>query len=185
MAIEIGPLSTGWAKLQEIRRWVRTTSQLPASFPPFSSPLYSKRSPHTLSLFLARSHSHSHSSACPQRYLSYIRESGKFTTAYMKQVCVWMTVDVGVRVWGGLSPSPFLIHILFSSHPSPLLFTTHTHSLLQASEKEYYLATACEEIIAPPSASISLRGFAVSGTFLRGVLDKVGSLIKGWDERMG
>ncbi len=44
----------------------------------------------------------------------------------------------------------------------------------QASEKEYYLASAFEEIYCPSSASISLRGFAVTGTFLRGVLEKVG-----------
>jgi hypothetical protein len=48
------------------------------------------------------------------RYLSYFRDSGKFTVAFMKQ--------------GG--------------------------------EKEYYLASACQEVYAPPSASISLRGFA-------------------------
>ena len=40
-------------------------------------------------------------------------------------------------------------------------------------EKEYYLASACAEIYVPPTGSVSLRGFAVSGTFLRGVLDKV------------
>ncbi|KAG2448920.1 hypothetical protein HYH02_006268 [Chlamydomonas schloesseri] len=44
----------------------------------------------------------------------------------------------------------------------------------QAGEKEYYLATACSERYAPPSAYLSLRGFVTGGTFLRGVLDKVG-----------
>lgn len=44
----------------------------------------------------------------------------------------------------------------------------------RAGEKEYYLASAFDEIYAPPSASLSLRGLAVTGTFLRGVLDKVG-----------
>ncbi|GLC74286.1 hypothetical protein PLESTF_001485100 [Pleodorina starrii] len=44
----------------------------------------------------------------------------------------------------------------------------------QGGEKEYYLATACSEIYAPPSAYLSLRGFVTGGTFLRGVLDKVG-----------
>ena len=70
LAIEIGPLAAGWAKVQEIRR-----------------------------------------------YLDLFRKSGKFTVVYMKQ--------------GG--------------------------------EKEYYLASACEEIYCPPSASLSLRGFAVTG----------------------
>ena len=46
--------------------------------------------------------------------------------------------------------------------------------LERAGEKEYFLATAFGEIYAPPSASLSLRGLAVTGTFLRGVLDKVG-----------
>lgn len=58
--------------------------------------------------------------------------------------------------------------------PRPHLTLALALSPTQAGEKEYYLATACEEITAPPSASISLRGFAVTGTFLRGVLDKVG-----------
>ena len=44
----------------------------------------------------------------------------------------------------------------------------------QAGEKEYYLASAFKEIYIPPSASLSLRGFTVSGGFLRGVLDKIG-----------
>jgi protease IV len=39
---------------------------------------------------------------------------------------------------------------------------------------QYFLASAFEEIYAPPSASVSLRGFSVSGTFLRGALEKVG-----------
>ena len=45
--------------------------------------------------------------------------------------------------------------------PSPLLMSCIV--TCQAGEKEYYLASACEEIYTPPSASLSLRGFAVSG----------------------
>ncbi|KAG2667178.1 hypothetical protein I3760_15G099800 [Carya illinoinensis] len=41
-------------------------------------------------------------------------------------------------------------------------------------EKEYYLASACEEIFAPPSAYFSLLGLTVQASFLRGVLDKIG-----------
>ncbi|CAG9461467.1 unnamed protein product [Pedinophyceae sp. YPF-701] len=41
-------------------------------------------------------------------------------------------------------------------------------------EKEYYLACGCNEIYAPPSASLSLRGVKVAGTFLRGALEKAG-----------
>ncbi|XP_028780581.1 serine protease SPPA, chloroplastic-like [Neltuma alba] len=41
-------------------------------------------------------------------------------------------------------------------------------------EKEYYLACACEEIYAPPSAYFSLFGFTVQASFLRGVLDNIG-----------
>ena len=44
----------------------------------------------------------------------------------------------------------------------------------RAGEKEYYLASAFNEIYCAPSGSISLLGFSVSGTFLRGVFDKVG-----------
>lgn len=41
-------------------------------------------------------------------------------------------------------------------------------------EKEYFMGTAATKLIVPPTAQLSLRGFSVSGTFLRGVLDKVG-----------
>eukprot|EP00775_Hariotina_reticulata_P006975 gene6975-7190_t len=81
IAVEISPLAIGWAKLQELRRYVK--------------------------LF---------------------RDSGKFTIAYMKV----------------------------------------------AGEKEYYLGTAFEELYIAPSANLRLAGFSVAGTFLRGVLDKVG-----------
>ena len=37
-------------------------------------------------------------------------------------------------------------------------------------EKEYYLACACEEIYAPPSAYFSLYGLTVQAQFLRGML---------------
>ena len=46
--------------------------------------------------------------------------------------------------------------------------------LERASEKEMYLASSFSEIYAPPSASVSLRGISVKGTFLRGTLDKIG-----------
>jgi len=41
-------------------------------------------------------------------------------------------------------------------------------------EKEHYLATAFSEFYAAPSASFALRGFAVSGSFVAGVFEKVG-----------
>ncbi|KAH7851963.1 hypothetical protein Vadar_018912 [Vaccinium darrowii] len=41
-------------------------------------------------------------------------------------------------------------------------------------EKEYYLACACEELYAPPSAYFSLYGLVVQAAFLGGVLEKVG-----------
>ncbi|EXB76391.1 Protease 4 [Morus notabilis] len=50
-------------------------------------------------------------------------------------------------------------------------------------EKEYYLACACDEIYCPPSGYISLFGFTVQASFLRGVLDKVG--IEPQVERIG
>lgn len=37
-------------------------------------------------------------------------------------------------------------------------------------EKEYYLASACEEIYAPPSAYFSLLGLTVQASFFRGTL---------------
>ena len=36
------------------------------------------------------------------------------------------------------------------------------------SEKEYYLASACQEIYAPPSAYFSLFGLSVQASFVRG-----------------
>ncbi|KAF8059999.1 hypothetical protein HT031_004937 [Scenedesmus sp. PABB004] len=41
-------------------------------------------------------------------------------------------------------------------------------------EKEYYLGTAFEELYLAPTGSLRLAGFSTAGTFLRGVLDKVG-----------
>ncbi|GAB4845333.1 hypothetical protein Ancab_038741 [Ancistrocladus abbreviatus] len=41
-------------------------------------------------------------------------------------------------------------------------------------EKEYYLASACEELYAPPSAYFRLYGLTVQGSFLGGVFEKVG-----------
>uniref|UniRef100_A0A8I6YLR7 Peptidase S49 domain-containing protein n=1 Tax=Hordeum vulgare subsp. vulgare TaxID=112509 RepID=A0A8I6YLR7_HORVV len=41
-------------------------------------------------------------------------------------------------------------------------------------EKEYYLASACAELYAPPSAYVALYGLTIQQTFLRGVLEKVG-----------
>ncbi|KAK4781928.1 hypothetical protein SAY86_016030 [Trapa natans] len=41
-------------------------------------------------------------------------------------------------------------------------------------EKEYYLASACQEIYAPPSAYFSLYGLTVQASFLGGVLEKLG-----------
>jgi protease-4 len=35
--------------------------------------------------------------------------------------------------------------------------------LSSGGEKEYFLASACAEVFVPPSASLSLRGLAVSG----------------------
>ncbi len=35
--------------------------------------------------------------------------------------------------------------------------------MAQGGEKEYYAASACEEIYVPPSGSLSLRGLAVAG----------------------
>jgi len=43
-----------------------------------------------------------------------------------------------------------------------------------ATERSLYLAAACEEVYMPPSSYVSLTGLSVSGTFLRGVFDKVG-----------
>ena len=43
-----------------------------------------------------------------------------------------------------------------------------------ATEREFYVASSCEEVYMPPSAYVSLRGLAVSATFLRGVLETAG-----------
>jgi protease-4 len=43
-----------------------------------------------------------------------------------------------------------------------------------ASEREFYVACACEELYVPSGAYVSLKGLSVSGTFLRGVFEKVG-----------
>lgn len=40
-------------------------------------------------------------------------------------------------------------------------------------EKEYYLASVCPELYAPPGAYISLLGLAVQGQFLGGKYDRI------------
>ncbi|KAE9602237.1 hypothetical protein Lal_00050028 [Lupinus albus] len=50
-------------------------------------------------------------------------------------------------------------------------------------EKEYYLACACDEIYAPPSAYFSLFGLTVQASFVRGILDNIG--IEPQVERVG
>ncbi|KAL9243332.1 hypothetical protein vseg_017232 [Gypsophila vaccaria] len=50
-------------------------------------------------------------------------------------------------------------------------------------EKEYYLACACEELYAPPSAYFQLYGLTVQGSFLGGVFEKIG--IEPQVERIG
>ncbi|CAD7704455.1 unnamed protein product [Ostreobium quekettii] len=46
--------------------------------------------------------------------------------------------------------------------------------LERGGEKEYLLACGCDEVYTNPVASLNLRGMSMSGTFLRGTLDKVG-----------
>lgn len=48
----------------------------------------------------------------------------------------------------------------------------------RATEKEYYLASAFEEVYCPPTALLLIRGFSVSSLFLRGALDKVGLRVR-------
>ncbi|CAI8610172.1 unnamed protein product [Vicia faba] len=50
-------------------------------------------------------------------------------------------------------------------------------------EKEYYIACACEEIYAPPSAYFSLFGLTVQAGFVRGLFDNLG--IEPQVERIG
>lgn len=46
--------------------------------------------------------------------------------------------------------------------------------LERGGEKEYFLASACAQLLVPPSAQLHLRGFWMAGSFVRGVLDNVG-----------
>nr|CAD1826660.1 unnamed protein product [Ananas comosus var. bracteatus] len=50
-------------------------------------------------------------------------------------------------------------------------------------EKEYYLACACGEVYAPPSAYVSLFGLTVQASFLRGTLEKIG--VEPYIQRIG
>lgn len=47
-------------------------------------------------------------------------------------------------------------------------------TMQRGGEKEYFMCCGCQEIYIPPTANLTLKGFAVAGTFLRGVLEKVG-----------
>ncbi|KAK9846465.1 hypothetical protein WJX81_004557 [Elliptochloris bilobata] len=46
--------------------------------------------------------------------------------------------------------------------------------LTTGAEKEYYMASSCEEVYVPPTGNLSLRGLVVAGSFLRDALEKAG-----------
>lgn len=102
-----------------------------------------------------------------RRHIEYFRSSGKFCMAYMERAGEKEYYLASVSAEGPntlqlkrqqLSPR-LLIHSLVFYMPAPSF-----PAPLQA----------CGEIYAPPSASVSIRGMSVAGTFLRGALEKVG-----------
>lgn len=84
----------------------------------------------------------------------------------IKGVCVKIDpLDCG---WGKIQEIKRHIEFLKESGKFAIAY------LERAGEKEFYLACAFNEIYAPPSASISIRGLSVNGTFLRGALERIG-----------
>lgn len=44
----------------------------------------------------------------------------------------------------------------------------------RGAEKEYMLASTCEEVYVPPLGLVLLFGYCLQGVYLRGTLDKIG-----------
>lgn len=105
--------------------------------------------------------------------MDFFRASGKFAIAYVERA----GEKVGTRRWwvgtegGAGRPTSRVSAFCLLARP-PLQPALPCHCLHLA--QEYYLASSFAEIYAPPCASLSLRGMAVAGTFLRGALEKVG-----------
>jgi len=84
----------------------------------------------------------------------------------VKGICVKIDpLDCG---WGKIQEIKRHVELLKESGKFAIAY------LERAGEKEFYLASAFKEIYAPPSASISIRGLRVNGTFLRGALERIG-----------
>ena len=107
--------------------------------------------------------------------MSYFRQSGKFTVAYMKiagekeyylasafeEIYAPPTASLSLR---GFSVSGECVRSLHSFIECWVLLGAVADDRGGGEgEKEYYMASAFEETCAPPTASLSLRGFFVSG----------------------
>ena len=81
---------------------------------------------------------------------------------------VYLKIDILSVGWAKLQEISEYLELFNASGKSSIAF------LERGGEKEYYLASACSKVFIAPSASLSLRGVGVAGTFLRGVFDKFG-----------
>ena len=81
---------------------------------------------------------------------------------------VWLKIEPLSSGWAKLKEIRDYIALARASGKPVIAY------LERGGEKEYYVACAADKVYMPDSAALSLRGIAVSGTFLRGVADKVG-----------
>ena len=81
---------------------------------------------------------------------------------------VYLRIEPLAAGWAKLQEISEYLELFNASGKQSIAFLT------RGGEKEYYLASACSKVFIAPTASLSLRGVGVAGTFLRGVFEKFG-----------
>ena len=81
---------------------------------------------------------------------------------------VYLRIEPLAAGWAKLQEISEYLELFNASGKPSIAFLT------RGGEKEYYIASACSKVFIAPTASLSLRGVGVAGTFLRGVFEKFG-----------
>lgn len=81
---------------------------------------------------------------------------------------VYLRIDPLAAGWAKLQEISEYVELFNASGKPSIAFLT------RGGEKEYYLASACSKVYIAPTASLSLRGVGVAGSFLMGVFEKLG-----------
>ena len=87
---------------------------------------------------------------------------------FSAKTTVYLRIEPLSAGWAKLQEISEYLELFNASGKPSIAFLT------RGGEKEYYLASACSKVFIAPTASLSLRGVGVAGTFLRGVFEKFG-----------